>query len=160
MLNRLRERAGSESGFTLIELLVVMLILGILAAIAIPAFLNQKNKASDSQAKTNVRTMQTAMETWATDHNGYYNCPATVCGTAQSPNTASLQQIESTVPTSGVVVSTTGNTGYAIRVPSSNQNTYTITRAGGAITHTCGIPSSSADHGGCTIAGTGTTGTW
>ncbi len=72
MLNRLRQRSTDEGGFTLIELLVVILIIGILAAIAIPAFLNQKSKANDAAAKTQVRTMQTAMETFATDHNGSY----------------------------------------------------------------------------------------
>lgn len=61
-----------EAGFTLIELLVVMLILGILAAIAIPAFFNQRDKATDSDAKALARTAQTAMETYATDHQGSY----------------------------------------------------------------------------------------
>ena len=60
MLNRLRQRAGDEGGFTLIELLVVILIIGILAAIAIPAFLNQRGKAYDSTAKSQVKTLQTA----------------------------------------------------------------------------------------------------
>ncbi len=72
MLHNLRRRAEDEKGFTLIELLVVILIIGILAAIAIPAFLNQRNKAYDSAAKSNLRTAATAEETYATDNNGAY----------------------------------------------------------------------------------------
>lgn len=72
MLYRLRQRSHDEGGFTLIELLVVILIIGILAAIAIPSFLNQKNKAYDASAKELARTAQTTAETIGTDNSGEY----------------------------------------------------------------------------------------
>ncbi|HEY5709029.1 MAG TPA: type II secretion system protein [Solirubrobacterales bacterium] len=67
-----RLNGDSEAGFTLIELLVVMLILGILAAIALPAFFNQKDKAGDAKAKEYAHSAQVAMETYSTDNSGSY----------------------------------------------------------------------------------------
>jgi type IV pilus assembly protein PilA len=69
---RLRRYTADESGFTLIELLVVILIIGVLAAIALPAFLSQKSKADDAAAKTQVGTLQTSIETYSTENSGSY----------------------------------------------------------------------------------------
>nr|WP_307492258.1 prepilin-type N-terminal cleavage/methylation domain-containing protein [Cellulomonas humilata] len=66
------KRAEGEKGFTLIELLVVIIIIGILAAIAIPAFLNQREKAWVSQAESDLKNAAIAAESYAVDHNGSY----------------------------------------------------------------------------------------
>jgi type IV pilus assembly protein PilA len=84
----MRRRVGSEGGFTLIELLVVILIIGILAAIAIPSFLSQKNKAYAAQAQSLVRSMATAMEAYGTSHNGEFT----------GATMAALHEVEPTIP--------------------------------------------------------------
>jgi type IV pilus assembly protein PilA len=135
MLSNLRRRAESEKGFTLIELLVVILIIGILAAIAIPAFLNQRQKAYDSAAKSNVRTAATAEETYATDNNGAYIADTTGKGTS-----GPLVQIEPTLANDPGVTATVTAGGYTLISTSlgSSKDTYTYVANNGTVTRTCG----------------------
>jgi type IV pilus assembly protein PilA len=74
MLARIRKtQEEREGGFTLIELLVVIIIIGILAAIAIPTFLNQRQKGYKADMKSALKNAATAAESYATEHGGSYN---------------------------------------------------------------------------------------
>jgi type IV pilus assembly protein PilA len=145
MLYRLRQRSKDEGGFTLIELLVVILIIGILAAIAIPSFLNQRGKAQDSAAKVQARTAETAAETYATDHNGEYT----------GMSVAELQAVEATLNETKaaklVKAEALATGGYLVESESvPTKNTFSIERNGkGEIVRKC----ATGGTGGCPKGG-------
>jgi type IV pilus assembly protein PilA len=142
MLQKLRNRIGDEKGFTLIELLVVILIIGILAAIAIPSFISQKDKAGDASAKSYARNMQTAQETYFTDNNTY----ATTLAALQTIEPALNETPSSTAPT----VSGADDDQFTVTATSESDVVYTITRnANGTIARTCAPVST----GGCNAGG-------
>jgi type IV pilus assembly protein PilA len=134
MLRKLRD---DESGFTLIELLVVILIIGILAAIALPTFLGQQKKGQDASAKSNARNAVSQVESCYVDEQAYANCDAST-DTAMAD--AKIDWSKVAVTTSGLAA----GEAYKVDATSDSNNHFFITKK------TDGTYSRS-----CTTSGTG-----
>jgi type IV pilus assembly protein PilA len=136
MLYRLRRRSSDEGGFTLIELLVVILIIGILAAIAIPSFLSQKSKATDAQAKELARTAETTAETIATDNGGFYAKVTSAELHAYEPSILTTESKTEAYLSAAKELET--GKGYEVTAKATSGETFTIKRtAESVITRTC-----------------------
>ena len=111
MLNALRKRLRSEKGFTLIELLVVMIILAILTAIAIPSYLSFRDRANNSAAAANVRSIIPDVESYFSDNGTYVGMTA-----------AALQaSYDQAINPSTYVISSLSATSYCVQASSQNK---------------------------------------
>ena len=139
-----RARAD-ERGFTLIEVLVVVLIIGILAAIAIPSFLSQKGKAVDASAKEMARAGAQAAETYSTDHSGEY-------GGIEATALKEYEPVLQITPSNkqaylSAVESVEGGKGYTITAKSGNGDTFSYVKQGGSVSRTCEVSASNPPSG-------------
>lgn len=128
MLRSVRDRIQPEKGFSLIELLIVMALTGILAAIALPAFLGEQTKGQDASAKSNVRNVAAAVESCYAETKSYEVCDslAELEATDTKPG---VELTDETEKKKGAVSVTTTTDTYTIAGYSQSNNTFVMAKA-------------------------------
>ena len=148
-MRSVRERMQSQKGFTLIELLVVAAVVGILAAIGLPAFLGEQEKGQDASAKSNARNVVSAVESCYSETKNYEECD-TLADLQATDTKPGVELTDTTTQQEGAVSVTATADTFTIAGYSQSNNTFVVTKAAdGTFTRSC----SPGGSGGCQAVG-------